>query len=116
MKQDQIATASPVSQGQQDGCRGTVSERKSGARLVVESSACKQIVHREYRAPWVPRKGVFISVENGWGQHVRAEVMVVPSGPQPLHSFGVRLFAHQQDGPWHWVSMATRGVLWWEGA
>jgi len=116
MKQDQIATASPNRTLPAAVCRGSMSERKRELRLVVEPSpTCAPRVTREYMPPWVPVVGGFVRCENGWGEKIRAEIVRVPGGPD-LHSFGVRLFAWQVEGPYLWLSMSTRWALWREEA
>ena len=114
MKQEKIATASPMQLSPQCECRANRTERKSGDRLVLEGGTCKPLVTREPVAPWVPTVGAFVWVDNGWGQRIRARVACVPKGGG-LHSFGVRFLAYETTGPLHWLAMGTRGVLWGEG-
>ena len=65
--------------------------------------------------PWDPRVGGFVSVDNGWGTRSRAEIVLVPQGPE-LYSIAVRFLAYQTEGPWVWLELASRGAIWWEEA
>lgn len=116
MKQDRIVTASPIGVDRSVVCRANASEPKRERIVLQGRSGCAPVVVREYMPPWCPVVGAFVSVENGWGQRVRAEVMSVPSGPAgSVTHFGVRLFAYQQ-APWLWLALATRWILWREEA
>jgi hypothetical protein len=61
-------------------------------RIVVEPGERPCSPRIGYLPPWQPRKGNFVSMENGWGARIRAEIVAVPSGP----------------------TLATRGALWQE--
>ena len=69
-------------------------------------------VRRHAMVPaWRPARGARVTLSNGFGQRIPAEIM---TAVQPTtREFGVRVFAWQTRGPWHWLPLASRGVTWW---
>jgi hypothetical protein len=74
---------------------------------VIQSLACKATVARE--PIWRPIKGAFVIVNAGWGQSVRAQIMIAPPGPGVVQ-FAVR-FASWQAPPWTWLNLDSLGVI-----
>lgn len=79
------------------------------ARIEVRESGCCGRHLVEYTRRPALSRGSFVRVFTGW-DWIRAEVM---TAVRPVtHDFGVRLFAFQQEGPWHWLAVNQQGVLW----